>query len=287
MACCDCSSGASGGANKGPAVVDKRNQVLECPHCDRTFQQVQRYREHIAKKHPEESAQDKDDDAPTADAQVVLHSWCTCLLEPYTSISSFDVWHLPCCCCRGRMQLQGCFTLLCSLSFYALKKPQCMLENSAPEPFCCCDTIITGQVRTLAAVYCCVSSSIGALKDIPQRSCLYLPSGPDRLWSLQKSNTLQPGSKGGYYTEKSPRMLLLEWCNQQKRPKPRYKVMAAAADTMRCKVRLACCLTPEQHVQASSCYIFGLLSPAVCSISLWQHKAALANIRIKKPKSAN
>ena len=47
---------------------------------------------------------------------------------------------------------------------------------------------------------------------------------------------MQPGSKGGYYTEKSPKMLLLEWCQQQKRPKPRYKVLAAAANTMRCKV---------------------------------------------------
>ena len=59
---------------------------------------------------------------------------------------------------------------------------------------------------------------------------------------MQKVTTLQPGSKGGYFTEKSPKMLLLEWCNQQKRPKPRYKVMAAAADTMRCKVCFARCL---------------------------------------------
>ena len=48
---------------------------------------------------------------------------------------------------------------------------------------------------------------------------------------------MQPGSKGGYFTEKSPKMLLLEWCQQQKRQKPRYKVMAAGAAGMRCKVR--------------------------------------------------
>ncbi len=53
-----CRSGASGGANKGPAVIDKRNQVLDCPHCDRTFQQIQRFREHIAKKHPEEQLEE-------------------------------------------------------------------------------------------------------------------------------------------------------------------------------------------------------------------------------------
>ncbi|KAA6421632.1 MAG: putative ATP-dependent RNA helicase DHX57 [Trebouxia sp. A1-2] len=118
------SSGASGGANKGPAVIDKRNQVLDCPHCDRTFQQVQRFREHIAKKHPEEQLE--------------------------------EASHVP------------------------------------------------------------VSSSA----------------------ETQTRNTMQPGSKGGYYTEKSPKLLLLEWCQQQKRPKPRYKVLAAAGNTMRCKVVL-------------------------------------------------
>jgi hypothetical protein len=34
------SGGGSGG--KGPAVVDKRNQELACPHCDRTFKQARR-----------------------------------------------------------------------------------------------------------------------------------------------------------------------------------------------------------------------------------------------------
>ena len=33
------SSGAGGGG-KGPAAVDKRNQELPCPHCDRVFKQV-------------------------------------------------------------------------------------------------------------------------------------------------------------------------------------------------------------------------------------------------------
>ena len=32
------SGGGSGG--KGPAILDKRNQELPCPHCDRTFKQV-------------------------------------------------------------------------------------------------------------------------------------------------------------------------------------------------------------------------------------------------------
>ena len=67
-----CRSGAGGGANKGPAVIDKRNQILECPHCDRTFQQVQRYREHIAKKHPAEAQQE--DEAGTSSAPDTANS---------------------------------------------------------------------------------------------------------------------------------------------------------------------------------------------------------------------
>lgn len=34
------------------------------------------------------------------------------------------------------------------------------------------------------------------------------------------------GSRGGFYTEKSPKLMLHEWCTQQKRPKPKYKAVA-------------------------------------------------------------
>ena len=52
--------------------------MLECPHCDRTFQQVQRYREHVAKKHAEKQSTDAADtaaDSVPAAAKVrhVLH----------------------------------------------------------------------------------------------------------------------------------------------------------------------------------------------------------------------
>lgn len=81
LVCSECwlHRSGGGGGTKGPAVVDKRNVELECPHCDRTFKQVrsssavitpltvpflairhgrlvlhlqvQRFREHIQKKH--------------------------------------------------------------------------------------------------------------------------------------------------------------------------------------------------------------------------------------------
>lgn len=38
------------------------------------------------------------------------------------------------------------------------------------------------------------------------------------------------GSAGGYYTEKSPKLMLHEWCTQQKRPKPKYKAVRIDPD---------------------------------------------------------
>ena len=45
-------SGASGGS-KGPSVIDKRNQELKCPHCERIFKQSGRLNDHIKKQHGE------------------------------------------------------------------------------------------------------------------------------------------------------------------------------------------------------------------------------------------
>ena len=37
-------------------------------------------------------------------------------------------------------------------------------------------------------------------------------------------------SQGGYYSEKSPKLLLHEYCIANKRPRPKYKVLAAVAE---------------------------------------------------------
>jgi dsRNA-specific ribonuclease len=38
------------------------------------------------------------------------------------------------------------------------------------------------------------------------------------------------GSSGGFYTEKSPKLMLQEWCTRQKRPKPKFKAVAQEPD---------------------------------------------------------
>ena len=42
-----------GGGTKGPSVIDKRNQELKCPHCERIFKQTGRLNDHIKRQHAE------------------------------------------------------------------------------------------------------------------------------------------------------------------------------------------------------------------------------------------
>jgi hypothetical protein len=46
----------------------------------------------------------------------------------------------------------------------------------------------------------------------------------------------QVGSKAGYYTGKSPKLILHEWCLKEKRPRPKYKAVQQEDGSFRCKV---------------------------------------------------
>lgn len=54
--------------------------------------------------------------------------------------------------------------------------------------------------------------------------------------ALEKGRMMEVGSAAGYYTSKSPQMILHEWCRRQNRPKPRYKVLPDEDGRFRCKV---------------------------------------------------
>jgi hypothetical protein len=47
---------------------------------------------------------------------------------------------------------------------------------------------------------------------------------------------MEVGSRAGYYTSKSPKMILHEWCNRANLPKPRYKAIPMEDGCFRCKV---------------------------------------------------
>ena len=98
--------------------MDKRNQTLECPHCDRTFQQVQRYREHIAKKHADEveesnaaAASSSQATEPTMQVDLLIRLYFNCRVCDYQSASA-NLVHVantfvprP----RGSQQVHVCF----------------------------------------------------------------------------------------------------------------------------------------------------------------------------------
>lgn len=47
-------------------MIDKRNQQLQCPYCEKVYTQKQRYDVHIAKQHAEEHAAAQEDEASTS-----------------------------------------------------------------------------------------------------------------------------------------------------------------------------------------------------------------------------
>lgn len=60
----------------------------------------------------------------------------------------------------------------------------------------------------------------------------------------QQGKTMDVGAKAGFYTEKSPKMLLHEWCIQKKRPTPRYRITVADEGEQITKAKV-------QHVAAA------------------------------------
>lgn len=55
-------------APQGPSKVDKRNQELPCPHCDRIFKQKQRLDQHIANQHADAAEEQPDAASSSAPA---------------------------------------------------------------------------------------------------------------------------------------------------------------------------------------------------------------------------
>ena len=57
-----------GGGSKGPSVIDKRGQELQCPHCQRVFKQSGRLQDHIKRQHADLGASE----TPSEDGKSVV-----------------------------------------------------------------------------------------------------------------------------------------------------------------------------------------------------------------------
>ena len=162
------SGGGSGG--KGPALIDKRNQELPCPHCDRTFKQVCSPSRHILQR-------------------VTLASSCPAqrVFEPGwragAALPRAPREQAPRGGARGGSRRRG-----------GAGRPRCgACAPAAPAA----GTL--GPAMTQAAVSCRLRSDA------------------------------QCGAQGAFVAGKTPKMLLADWCQQQKRPKPRFRVNANPA----------------------------------------------------------
>jgi ATP-dependent RNA helicase DHX57 len=154
------SSGGGGGA-KGPSVLDKRGQEEKCPHCDRTFKQSGRLKDHIAKQHAAEGGGDGQE-ASTSAADAAGPSGSGSGRPPLARPGS-----------SGALGAAGA----------AASKP----AGSRP------GTSGSGSAAGAAA------------------------SGAPR-----EKVMMDVGARGGFFDEKSPKLLLQEWCTRAKRPQPRY-----------------------------------------------------------------
>ena len=54
----------------------------------------------------------------------------------------------------------------------------------------------------------------------------------------QGEKVMDIGSRGGGWTKKSPKLLLLEWTQSHEQPKPRFKTLPAENSKFRCKVEI-------------------------------------------------
>jgi len=144
-------SSGGGGGSKGPAVIDKRGQEDKCPHCDRTFKQSGRLRDHIARQHAAEAGLESGGDGggpsdPAAAAAAASGSGPSGKPPPRPGSSG------------------------------------------------------SGAASAPAAASSSSSSAAAAAPKV----------------------MMDVGARGGYFDEKSPKLLLQEWCTRNKRPQPRY-----------------------------------------------------------------
>ena len=70
------------------------------------------------------------------------------------------------------------------------------------------------------------------------------------------------GAKAGFYTEKSPKMLLHEWCVQKKRPTPRYRITGAEEGEQITKAKVHSLKRPAWAAGSSPSAAIGLKQAA-------------------------
>eukprot|EP00884_Botryococcus_braunii_P007206 jgi/Botrbrau1/16487/Bobra.0142s0081.1 len=90
----------------------------------------------------------------------------------------------------------------------------------------------------------------------------------------QAGKMMDVGAKAGYYTEKSPKMMLQEWCTQQKRARPRYVLQKLDGGVFGCKVVL-----PDPKDKEKDVVVFLPKEEGVSDETLAEQQGAVAALR--------
>eukprot|EP00883_Tetradesmus_obliquus_P006330 jgi/Sobl393_1/16814/SZX72388.1 len=178
-------SSGGGGGAKGPAIIDKRGQEEKCPHCDRVFKQNNRLKEHIAKQHADQQQDSTAAAAGTAVQQQPQQSGPGRPGNAGASSSSSSSSHQP-----------------------AQAKPASAGSAGAGRPPAGSSSSSSGSSSARAGGAAPAAAAAGASSSSNSGGAMF-----------------DVGSRGGFYTEKSPKLLLHEWCMQQKRPRPKFKAV--------------------------------------------------------------
>ena len=141
------------------------------------------------------------------------------------------------CCADKRYTLSGLLKLcICVLSVVALCfwchfKACAPSSSSSRPPQASSSAASTDKARkagaALSAAAAAAAASCGGKPAPPPAAAAAAAGGSG---SSSGPRMFDVGSAGGYYTEKSPKLMLHEWCTQQKRPKPKYKAVAVDPD---------------------------------------------------------
>jgi ATP-dependent RNA helicase DHX57 len=165
--------------------LDKRGQEEKCPHCDRTFKQSGRLKDHIARQHAA-GAGGGDGGASAGDAGA----------GPSSSGSGGAVL-------AAKPPRPGAAAAAAATAGSGSKPPS-----------------RAGSSGTLSVAGGGDGAAPGALGARPGSA------GPAASGSGGGGGggkiMMDVGARGGYFDEKSPKLLLQEWCTRNKRPRARY-----------------------------------------------------------------
>ncbi|KAG2486676.1 hypothetical protein HYH03_014607 [Edaphochlamys debaryana] len=226
-------SSGGGGGTKGPATVDKRSQEVKCPYCDKVYSQASsgRLKDHIATRHADQLA----GGAAGGDAGGAGAGPSTSAAAPATAPAAAAA--APAAGGKvGAASGGAAAAAAAPAAAPALDKEALKAAAAA-------------ATRNAAAAAAAAVAAKAGLSIAPVPGVTAPAAGVSAAGGSGGVMTLN--SRAGYYTSKSPSMLLHEWVQKEKRPKARIVPRQVEGGKWTCKVVL-----PDPKKQEDDVVVF-------------------------------